>query len=241
MAVEVSTSGFSHLTAAADYSSNQYHLGYVDSSGTITLGATLGARVSGIISNEPQSGESVDLITGGVGKVRCGGTVTAGDKLVCAASGEAVTQTRADQYVIGRALEAGADNSVISMLITHEGNGNASVVPIPIQLSTLTNGDVLTNWTPGFAGTVLSVAFAVTTVVTTGSKAATLNLEIGTTNLTGGAIALTSTNCTPLGAVVAGTAITAANTFTATDTISVEASSVTAFSEGAGVLLITLA
>jgi hypothetical protein len=240
MAVEINSSGFSHLTAAADYSSNQYHLGYVDSSGTITLGATLGARVSGIINNEPQSGESVDLITAGVGKVRCGGTVTAGDKLVCAASGEAVTQTRADQYVVGRALEGGADNSVISMLLTHEGSGNASILSIPVQLSTLTNADVATNFIPGFAGTILSWQFLVTTAVTTGAKAATLNLEVGTTNVTGGTIALSGTYA--LGAVVAqGSAFTAGNTFTATDTISVEASSVTAFSEGAGVLLITLA
>jgi hypothetical protein len=69
---------------------------------------------------------------------------------------------------------------------------------------------------------------------------ASLNLEINAVNLTGGVISLTSANCTPLGAVIAGTAITANNTFGATDTISVEASSVTAFVEGEGVLLLTL-
>jgi hypothetical protein len=102
------------------------------------------------------------------------------------------------------------------------------------------NGDVLTNFTPGFPGRIVSVAFAIFDPVTTASKAATLNLEIGTVNLTGGVISLTSANCTPLGAVIAGTAITANNTFGATDTISVEASSVTAFVEGEGVLLLTL-
>jgi hypothetical protein len=116
-----------------------------------------------------------------------------------------------------------------------------SIITIPITLAQITGaGDVLTNFTPGFAGKILRVAFAVSTVVTTAAKAVTLNLEIGTTNVTGGAVALTSANCTPLGAVVAGSAITAANAFTASDTISVEAASVTAFSEGAGYLLITV-
>lgn len=114
------------------------------------------------------------------------------------------------------------------------------IVSLPITLANLSNADVLTTYTPGFAGRVKKMSFAVTTAVTTGSKAATLNAEIGTTNLTGGALALTSANCTPLGAVVDATAITAAAGFTATDTLSIEASSVTTFVEGAGVLLITL-
>lgn len=114
------------------------------------------------------------------------------------------------------------------------------VVSIPIKLAKVANGDVLTNYTPGFAGKITRVAFAITDPATTASKATTLNLEIGTTNLTGGVIALTSANSTPLGAVIAGTSITGANTFTASSTISVEASSTTAFAEGEGVLLITI-
>lgn len=116
-----------------------------------------------------------------------------------------------------------------------------SVVSIPITLANITGaGDVVTTWTPGFAGRIEALNFVVTTAVTTAAKLATLNAEIGTTNVTGGLVALTSANCTPLGAVVAGTAVTAANSFGAADTVSIEAASVTAFSEGAGVLLITV-
>ena len=123
----------------------------------------------------------------------------------------------------------------------YEQRNQPLVVSLPITLAQITGaGDVLTTWTPGFAGRIVKAAFAVTTVVTTAAKAATLNLEIGTTNLTGGTIALTSANCTPLGAVVAAAAITAGNRFAASDTVSVEASSVTAFAEGAGVLLLTV-
>lgn len=102
------------------------------------------------------------------------------------------------------------------------------------------NGDLLTNYTPGYKFKILSVDFRVCKAVTTGSKAATLNLEIGTTDLTGGVVALTSANCTPAGAAVAGSAVTAANTGSSSDTISIEASSVTAFVEGDGWLLVKI-
>lgn len=108
-----------------------------------------------------------------------------------------------------------------------------------LNLSELTNADVLTTWTPGFAGSITAIEFAVKKAVTTAAKAADLNMEIGTTNLTGGVVGLTSANCTPKGAVVAGTAITAANSFTATDTLSIEAANVTAFVEGDGWLIVS--
>lgn len=108
-----------------------------------------------------------------------------------------------------------------------------------INLADVADGDVLTTFTPGFHGQIDSLDFIVGTPVTTGAKASTLNAEIGTTNLTGGTVGLTSANCTPLGAEVAGAAVTGANTFTSTDTISIEASSTTAFVEGDGTLVIT--
>jgi len=108
-----------------------------------------------------------------------------------------------------------------------------------ISLADVADGDVLTTFTPGFHGQIDALDFVVGVPVTTAAKASTLNMEIGTTNLTGGTVALTSANCTPQGAEVAGAAVTAANVFTATDTLSVEASSTTAFAEGDGMLVIT--
>ena len=49
-----------------------------------------------------------------------------------------------------------------------------------------------------------------------------------------------SANCAVNGAVINGTAVTAGNVFGATDSISIEASGVTAFAEGEGVLLIVM-
>ena len=107
-----------------------------------------------------------------------------------------------------------------------------------VDLAEITDGDVVTGFTPGHAGTIEKFEFVVVDPVSTGSKLSTLNLEIGTVNTTGGLLALTSANCTPLGKIVAATAITAANTFGATDTISVEAATTTAFAEGNGTLII---
>jgi hypothetical protein len=108
-----------------------------------------------------------------------------------------------------------------------------------INLATLADGDVVTTLTPGFAGKITSLDFFTHIPVTTAAKASTLNAEIGTTNLTGGTVALTSANCTPRGAKVAGAAVTGANTFTATDNFSIEASATTTFVEGSGWLVVS--
>lgn len=238
MAIDNQPMGFSHFTAAASYASNQYHLVNITAAATtVTLGSVLGQEVIGVLYNAPASGGTANVMTRGVVKVRYGGTVAIGDKLVCAASGEAVVQTLRDQYVIGVALEAGANDTVGHMVITHEGAKTPSIWTIPVVLSTLA-ADVVTTYTPGFAGRIVKLSAIVTTAVTTGSKAATLNLEINTTNLTGGSLVLSGTYA--LGAVVDATAITAANTFTASDSISLEAASITAFAEGAVAIEIVL-
>lgn len=111
------------------------------------------------------------------------------------------------------------------------------VLPLP-PLSAITAGDVVTAIRPGIAGTLEHAEVVVRSAVTTPAKLATLNLEIDTTNVTGGTIALTSANLATIGATVAAAAITGANTLTAASLLSVEAASVTAFLEGEANLII---
>lgn len=99
-----------------------------------------------------------------------------------------------------------------------------------IGLDTITAADVLTTWTPGFAGIVKTLDANVIVAATTASKAATINAEIGTDDVTGG-LALTSANMTPIGAIVSQ-ALSGGVYFGPSDTISLEASSVTDFVEG---------
>lgn len=119
-----------------------------------------------------------------------------------------------------------------------DGN-DVEMLAFPINLASITGaGDVVTDFRPGYAGTIEDISFVVNAPVTTAAKLATLNVEIGTTDLTGGTVALTSALATPMGKVIPCAAITAGNVFTADSVISVEASAVTAFAEGSGTLYV---
>ena len=107
-----------------------------------------------------------------------------------------------------------------------------------MNLADISASDLITEWIPGFAGTITDFIAIVQKAATTAAKAADLNIEIETTDLTGGVLGLTSANMTPKGVQVASSAITAANVFSATQKISVEASGVTAFIEGSMWLMI---
>jgi len=122
-----------------------------------------------------------------------------------------------------------------------EDANDVVILTLPITLAAITGAnDVVNNIRPGINGIIESVEFVVQQAVTTAGRAATLNLEINTTNVIGGTVALTSAAATPLGAVIAGSDITAANVITKADTLSVEAASVTAFAEGSGYLLVRI-
>jgi hypothetical protein len=109
-----------------------------------------------------------------------------------------------------------------------------------VNLADIAAADLVTAFAPGFNGRIVAIDFYVEKAATTAAKLATLTPKVGSTNVTGGALALTSANCTPAGAKVAGAAITGGNTFTASQTIGLVGSSVTAFIEGAGWVVLTL-
>jgi hypothetical protein len=118
---------------------------------------------------------------------------------------------------------------------------NRSVlITLPITLASLANGDIITNYTPGFSGVLKGVSYVPSVVSTTAAKASTLNLEVGTTDVAGCTLALTSANTNALGTLVTSSACTTGATFDEDDTLSLEASSTTAFVEGSGSLLIQI-
>lgn len=137
--------------------------------------------------------------------------------------------------------------------ITDSGTGTATdtlaagvgimTVPIAIQLAAMTTAaaDLITNYTPGFKFKLLSADFVTTTIGAGAGATQTLNLEIGATNVTGGVVNPTLASTDTLGEITAGTAITGANTGSATDTLSVEvAAGGTVFTGGAGLLLVKI-
>lgn len=108
-----------------------------------------------------------------------------------------------------------------------------------IAAATIANGDLLTNYVPGYAFKLVKFDARCAAPVTTGGKSSTLNLEINTTNVTGGSLPLSGTYA--LGAAQAGTAITADNVGTSTDSFSIEAAGTTAFIEGGFWLIVSIA
>lgn len=134
-----------------------------------------------------------------------------------------------------------AAGSTVDIYIDIQDGNNVLTLAFPVELASITTAqDVVTDFYPGVDGYIESLTWVQNKVVTTGSKLASLNAEIGTTNLTGGVIALTSAACTPMGAVIQGTAITANNRLTKKDPISIEAASVTAFAEGNGTVYVRI-
>ena len=118
-----------------------------------------------------------------------------------------------------------------------------SILSVPIQLASMTTSaaDLVTEILPGYKFKVLAADFVTTTVSTGSGASQTINLEINTTNVTGGVLNATLASTNTLGKVTAGTAVTAANTGSATDVLSVEvAASGTIFTAGSGVLLIRI-
>jgi hypothetical protein len=100
---------------------------------------------------------------------------------------------------------------------------------------------MVTAFVPGYRFELVALDF-VTSIASTGAGATqTYNLEIGTTNVTGGTCVVTLASSSAVGELTAGAAITALATGSATDSISIEqAASGTAFTAGAGHFVVTI-
>lgn len=244
MATENCT-GFKTFTATSSAISKNIRV-QLDANGLISAAGATDDWIGTTVADVAADGRVTVRLRNSAGThfMTASAAIARGAKLYATADGKVDDATAGGAAIGYEADEAATADGDIIECVPQGGagaggsGGTPFILSLPITLANVADGDVLTTLTPGFNGTITKLEFAVTDPVTTGSKATSLNAEIGTTNVTGGVVALTSANCTPLGAVVSGSAITAANTFSSTDTISIEASSTTAFAEGEGVLYI---
>lgn len=107
-------------------------------------------------------------------------------------------------------------------------------------LTSMANADIVTDFVPGYRFKLLALDAVTVVPATTASKASTLHLEIGSTAVGAGTCALTTAGCNARGKLVAGAAITSANTGSASAAISVVGASTTAFGEGSVTLIVTI-
>lgn len=106
------------------------------------------------------------------------------------------------------------------------------LIPIDLKAMGASASDVLTEFTPGFAGKIISVD-AYTVIVGAGAGATVVvSLEIGTTGLTGGAVTVDLAATNTVGEKATGTAVTANNEFGRGDTISILSAAGTTFTSG---------
>ncbi len=112
------------------------------------------------------------------------------------------------------------------------------VLPIP-DMSKIADG-VIAKFTPKADGRIKGLQFLVSSPVTTAAKTSAVHPEIAAVAVTGGVCTITSALCTPIGAEVDATAITALNTFVAGQAITLKAATTTAFVEGSGSFILEL-
>jgi hypothetical protein len=115
----------SQTTAAANYGNGQSLSGnqgsaqflacFLSASRVVTLVATQGIEIYGVIQNKPALGAAVDVGVLGVTKMVAGGTIAFGAKLMVDSSGRFITWTSGSANVqVGVAIEA----AVISQVFT---------------------------------------------------------------------------------------------------------------------------
>lgn len=150
------------------------------------------------------------------------------------------TYSTALRTVANATTAAITDNTTGAVGTTLAAGVGVQTIPLYTNLVDITAADILSLYVPGYKFKILAMDFVVDKPATTGSKAATLTPKISTVAVTGGVVALTSALCTPAGALVSGSAVTAANTGSASASISLTGSSVTAFVEGNGWVLLKI-
>lgn len=135
------------------------------------------------------------------------------------------------------------DNSTGTVGRTVAAGAGVTTLSFPVDLTSFTTGalDLVTTYLPGYKFKILDLQYVVGKVGTGAGATQSINAAITGVNVTGGVVNPTLANAATMGAKVAGTAITALNTGSVTDTISIKcAAGGTVFTAGAGVLLMKL-
>lgn len=123
-----------------------------------------------------------------------------------------------------------------TFIVTDERAGTVQAKDIKTMLlgeydaASITTGDVITGFQMSEYCVIIGFKAIVLTAITTTPCSVAFNLEINTTNVTGGSVAITAAKA--IDAIVSGTAITAGNVVYPTYAIDLEAAVTTAFTEG---------
>jgi hypothetical protein len=237
-----------NLTAAADYSTTGYGRAVIQTNQTAVLASAVGARCLGILQNNPVSGSNADVCTDGLAIAEYGGTVAVDDDLICNASGQLISQAAAGTvalaYPVARAIFPGSSGDRHAVLVNPPARRmGRQVVSFNLVLTQFSaSANIVTSYPIGALygrGRIVAMYFVWTVTGTGASAAITINPEIDGVDVTGGVVSLAIGAPGPA-TVVAGTAITAANAFTESSVLDIEAVVTTAFTAGQGALHVVI-
>lgn len=109
------------LCAGADLQDKQFYLGVIDTNGDVVLASTAGAPINGVITNKPNTGQSVTFYgPNAIMKVVAGGNIPVASQVTVDANGKAAVATAGD-YVFGTCLEAAAAADELCSVHFHGG------------------------------------------------------------------------------------------------------------------------
>jgi hypothetical protein len=104
------------LEAGADLSTKQYLFVTMGTDGQVDPSAD-GVLAIGVLQNDPSAaGRAAEVCIGGITKVKAGGNVAAGARVMSSSTGTAITATGAGKAILGIAVDGGASGSVISIV-----------------------------------------------------------------------------------------------------------------------------
>lgn len=109
-----------------DQSANQYRAMALGAAGLAVV-AAIGARIAGVLTDDPEAGRAGTIQVRDVAKVRLGAAVARGDLLMTDATGALIPHAAGaagsgTRHIVGEAVAAGAANSVGSVELRYLGS-----------------------------------------------------------------------------------------------------------------------
>lgn len=237
--------------AAADLRTKQYYAVKLDTAGKIVLAGD-GESAIGVLQDTPNTGEVGSVMTLGVTFGKAGDAITAGSNVASDAAGKFVTAGGGDA-VIGTALKTAANGDIFPILLSIKSStGTTGIsagytdVAFPVDLVNMDNVKICNDFLPGFTGQIEKIFFVTAKPTTdTATVNFTVTPSIDGIPCTGGVLTLdvgaAGTDPDTYGKVIAATAITDNNDFTASSAIDLTVNNTSnAFTDGQGIVYMRL-
>ena len=110
------------FAAAADLSTHQFKLVYIDANGRAALGTAYTSPVMGVLQNKPAAADDVARVRMiGISKVKCGAALNESDFIASNGEGFGTATTLDTAYYVGRVLVATGGSGELGEIMVNPG------------------------------------------------------------------------------------------------------------------------